>query len=326
MSVVTKNEISIGEYLPIYLETLRIDSALDFDLYVKKGTEFILFRASNLPFTEKNRTALLENKIDRLYIHAEKQHEYQRYVEKNIKAIITDSNINETTKAGIIYNCAKLLVKDVLTNPTLGENIRRSKLMVESTVSLILSEESAFHNLLKMMSFDYSTYTHSVNVCTFSLALARFIGIKDEEELNQLGNGALLHDIGKTKVPQAILNKRGPLDLDEMDIIKNHPQWGIDIINKTNLMSKESSLPILQHHERMDKSGYPHGIGNNDIHNFSKIVAISDVFDAMTTERVYRSAVETFPALMVMFGQKDGFDDNLLEEFTKLLGPSDLLN
>ncbi len=325
MPVASNKKTEISEYLPIYLESLIIDTVLDFDLYIRKDRDYILFRASALSFSEKNKNALLENRIDRLYIPAENQIEYQKYIENNIIRIIDDDNIDSIAKAGIVYDCAKLLVNDVFKKPTLGKNIKRCKSMVESTVSLILDKQDNFYNLLKMMSFDYRTYTHSVNVCTFALALARFIGIKDEEQLNLLGNGALLHDIGKTKVPDSILNKRGPLDPSEMEIIRNHPRWGIDIINITNLISHESHYPILQHHERMNKTGYPNSIGNGDIHLFSRITAIADVFDAMTTERVYRSAIETFPALMIMYGEKDGFDQELLENFTKLLGPANMI-
>ncbi len=312
------------KYLTIYLESLRIDSVLDFDLYVRQGQKFILYRGSNMPFAEETRSKLLENKINRLYISDDEKQSYQTYVEANIKEIPADDSINEIAKASIAYDCAKLLVKDVLSNPTLGENIKRSQKMVEATATFILSGREAFHSLLKVMSFDYYTYTHSVNVCTFSLALARFTGNIDLDELNKLGCGALLHDVGKTRIDESILNRNGPLSKQEMDLMKKHPEWGCEIIHETNLISDESYFPILQHHERMDKSGYPNGISAGDIHQFSKIVAIADVFDAMTTRRVYRSAIATFPALKTMFDLKETFDEQLLRQFARLLGPGKL--
>jgi len=321
MPIILKEEKQIDKFLIIYLESLRIDSVLDFDLYVRQGNNFVLYRASNMPFGEETRDKLLENGIKRLYISTEEQHNYQKYVENNIREILADNSIRDNAKAGIVFDCAKLLVKDVLSNPTLGENIKRSQAMVETTVSYILSGEYAFNNLLQVMSFDYYTYTHSINVCTFSLALAQFAGINNLDELNKIGCGALLHDIGKTRISESILNKDGPLTKKEMDKVKKHPEWGHEIIMKTDLISEESYYPILQHHERENKSGYPYGIGGNKIHIYSKIVAIADVFDAMTTKRVYRSAVETFQALKVMFDIKQTFDLKLLEKFTRLLGP-----
>ena len=144
------------QYFAIHLESLRIDSHLDFDLYLKNADKVVLFRASNMPFTEKTRATLLENGIKELYIERNNRQNYQMYIETNIKEIIRDDSIDEKTKGKIIYDCATQLVKDVLAKPTLGENIKRSQQMVESTVFYILNEENSFRNLLRLMSFDYS--------------------------------------------------------------------------------------------------------------------------------------------------------------------------
>jgi len=324
MLSIQKTETLTGEFFTIYLESLRIDIVLDFDLYIKTGRDIVLYRACSLPFTEATRSALLENNVDRLYVPTYEQHAYQGYIEANIDEVLDDAAISETVKAGIVYDSSTLLVKDIFNNPALGDNIKRSQAMVESTVSFVLKGQNAFHNLLDVMSFNYSTYTHSVNVCTFSLALAQFTGINDTEALNQLGTGALLHDVGKTKIPESVLMKRGSLTESEMEQIRMHPQWGFEIIKRTDLISKASYYPVIQHHEREDRSGYPDGLSASGIHPYSKIVAIADVFDAITTERVYRRAVDTFPALMTMYAERSTFDQQLLEQFTKLMGPTNL--
>nr|MBN2276584.1 HD domain-containing protein [candidate division Zixibacteria bacterium] len=322
-SMVVHSQVQTDQFLIIYLDSLRIDTILNFDLYIKKGVEYVLYRAAHLPFGEKNRKVLLDNNINRLYVSMGEKKDYQHYVEANIREIIADGSIDDKTKAGIVYDSAQLLVRDVLNNPTLGENIKRSQDMVAATVAFILQGQTAFYNLLRVMSFDYYTYTHSLNVCTFSLALARHAGINDFDDLQVLGTGALLHDVGKTKISDTILNKRGPLTSPEMQIIKHHPQWGVDIILETDMIPDESYFPIIQHHERINQTGYPKGIGAEDIHMYGKIVAIADVFDAMTTERVYRSAVAAYPALKSMFADVGAFDRKLLEEFTRLMGPTE---
>jgi len=324
MPIEQTTQNAVGRYLPIYLESLRLDSFLDFDLFIRSGDNLVLYRSSSLPFTEKARNLLLQNGVRTLYVPYESQDAYQRYIEVNLPNIVTDPSIKESVRAGIVYDSAKLLIRQVLSNPTLGENIQRSKEMVESTVAFVLTGQNAFHSMLKVMSFDYSTYTHSVNVCAFSVALARHIGLTNPLSLHVLGTGALLHDVGKTRISEDILNKTEPLTEEEMETIRMHPQWGYDIIHETNLISRESYYPILQHHERNDCSGYPGGMCCDDIHDYSKMVAIADVFDAMTTRRVYRPAIETFPALKVMFEQKNAFDQRLLAEFAQLLGPSHL--
>ncbi|MCP4706108.1 MAG: HD-GYP domain-containing protein [candidate division Zixibacteria bacterium] len=317
-------ESKVDSFQAIYLESLRIDTILDFDLYINKSDSYILYRGSNLPFTEKNRKGLIENNIDKLHISSENQKEYQRYIEKNIEQIIHDPTIPENTKAGIIYNSAKLMVQDIFNNPTLEENIKRSQDMVENTVSFIIKGKNTFHSLIQMMSFDYSTYTHSINVCALSIGLARFSGTENQLELDKIGTGALLHDVGKTKVSETIINKPGPLTSIEMDFIKKHPKWGYDIVKETDMISSDSYIPILQHHERENGSGYPDGLTANEIHPYGKIVAIADVFDAMTTKRTYKHAMNSFPALKEMYTDKDAFDHKLLDQFAKLMGPTDL--
>jgi len=312
------------QHLPIYLDTLRIDSVLDFDLYIDNGSDVVLYRAAQLPFTERNRRQLLEYRVAMLYVSRLDQRAYQRYLEDNLETIVKDEGIEESVRAGIVYESAKFMVEDIFDRPTLSENIRRGKELVSSTVGFILTANSTLTNLLNVMSFNYSTYTHSVNVCTLSLALAQFIGVKSPRDLRVLGTGALLHDIGKTKIDNSILSKAGPLTETEMDIVRQHPQWGCDLAKETDLIDQESYMPILQHHERENKSGYPNAAGGKYIHLYGKITAIADVFDAMTTQRVYRDAVDAFPALKEMFDDLGAFDRELLGAFTKMLGPTDL--
>jgi len=312
------------KFIPVQLESIRVDSVLNFDLYININRNLVLYRSADLPFTERTRQKLLENKVDRVYITSESRTKYQRYIERNLSKIITDPQINEIKKASILYETSTNLVKDVLSKPTYGDNIKRSKELVSNTVNYILKGQEAFHSLMKITSFDYYTYTHSVNVCTFSIALAQQMGFNEQEFLFELGVGALLHDVGKSKISQRILNKKAALNSIEFEIMKKHPKWGIDLLTETDDIPQSSYYPILQHHERGDHSGYPNGIGLNEMHIFSKIVSIADSFDAMTTERVYQRAIDTFPALKMMFSLKHSYDDIALKSFVELMGPHGL--
>ncbi len=313
----------VSSFLPIYLESLVIDSVLSFDLFIKLGREMVLYRSKQLAFTDNSRRKLLDNRVEKLYVPFTAKHEYQKYIESNLGKIIQDPFIQEEKKAGIIYEASKALVKDVLANPSLGENIQRSKDMVANQVSYILKGREAFLNLMRITSFDYYTYTHSVNVCTFSIALADQLGIKNEANLKDLGLGALLHDIGKSKVSERILNKRAPLNRAEFEIVKKHPEWGIDAVKDNSLISEDARYPIIQHHERIDGSGYPNGVLGKHIHDFGRIIAVCDVFDALTTRRIYQDAMETFAAFRIMYDNRHEFDEKILKEFTALMGPDD---
>jgi HD-GYP domain-containing protein (c-di-GMP phosphodiesterase class II) len=269
---------------------------------------------------------LIDNRVSRLYITSANQGQYQRYIEKNLDKILTDPTVPEDKKAGILYDTSTSLVKDVLSNPAYGDNIQRSKDLVTQTVGFILKGREAFLNLLTITSFDYYTYTHSVNVCTFSIALAQQVGFNDEGFLNELGVGALLHDIGKSKISDRILNKRSALNPIEFEIMKKHPQWGVDLLGESEIVSDASFFPVLQHHERGDRRGYPHGLALGEMHIYSKIIAIADSFDAMTTNRVYQRAIDTFPAMRMLFSLRGAYDEDMLRAFVQLMGPSGLLD
>ena len=108
--------------------------------------------------------------------------------------------------------------------------------------------------------------------------------------------------------------------------MKKHPKWGIEILSHTDLIAASSYYPVLQHHERGDRSGYPSKLSLDEMHIYSKIVAICDSFDAMTSERVYQKAVHTFPALKVMLSERNTYADDILRKFVDLMGPAKLIN
>lgn len=321
MNTGTKSEIRTRQYLPIYLDSLRAATVPDFDLYLESGSQIVLYRAASQPFTEQHRALLLEHSVSRLLIMTEDQAAYQRYLESNLDSIVSDTSIKPSIRAGIVYDSAKLLVEDLFSRREIRGDVNRCKELVRSTVGFILTDAEAFHQLLDVMATDYNTYTHSVNVCTLSLALAQFSGIKDPKELKALGTGALLHDIGKTRIPEAVLNKVEPLTDAEREMIRNHPDWGYEIVKESAEVHADAYYPILQHHERNDSTGYPRAVGSDRIHTFGKMTAIADVFDAMTTNRAYRSALSAYDALKQMFGNESGYDRVLLEQFTKMLAP-----
>jgi HD-GYP domain-containing protein (c-di-GMP phosphodiesterase class II) len=108
--------------------------------------------------------------------------------------------------------------------------------------------------------------------------------------------------------------------------MKKHPKWGIEILTDTDAIAASSYYPVLQHHERGDRGGYPSGLNLDEMHIYSRIVAIADSFDAMTTKRVYQKAMGTFPALKIMMSLAGLYDDRLLRSFVELMGPDGPVN
>lgn len=150
--------------------------------------------------------------------------------------------------------------------------------------------------LYSLQSKDEYTFQHTINIGIISMAIGRWMGYSGDI-LHELTVAGTLHDIGKSKVPNKILNKPAALNTKEMSIIRNHPVNGYEILKKSPGFPDAVILAVLQHHERMDGEGYPFKLKGEKIHNFARIVAVADIYHAMTTTRVYKSKVNPYLAL-----------------------------
>lgn len=187
--------------------------------------------------------------------------------------------------------------------------------LVDSIMDDLGSREDAMIMLMNINSMDQYLYRHSLNVCIYTILLGQIHGYS-KDELTMLGMGAMLHDIGKTKIPPEVLNKPGELTDDEYKQMKTHTEIGYKILKEEPGIPLVSAHCAYQHHERVDGSGYPRGIKRDEIHEFARWIAIADAFDAMTTHRVYRSAMLPHQALEVLYtGCDTWYEKSKLEVF-----------
>jgi putative nucleotidyltransferase with HDIG domain len=183
----------------------------------------------------------------------------------------------------------------------------------------VRSNPAAMISLAHLKDVDNYTFMHSVNVSILAILLAERLGLKDAEVLD-IATGAILHDIGKMRVDQTVLNKPGKLTDEEFLEMKNHPKRGFDILRERGFPEKVSII-ALAHHEKMNGNGYPLSIDASRIPVPARICAIVDIYDALTADRVYKKAMhptEAFEILDREAGQ--GIDEKLLEVFHNLLG------
>lgn len=174
---------------------------------------------------------------------------------------------------------------------------------------------------LKCKNFNeenYYTYeSHSLNTGILCAMIGQWLNLNMEEIIEVAITGCL-HDIGKNRIPQSILDKKGKLTHDEWKIIKTHPVIGASILTRTDWVKPKTIIGVLRHHERLDGSGYPHGCLGSDIPLYARIVAVSGAFDTMTTNRPYASATEPYKAIGILkeqsFGQLDTKITRLLYE------------
>lgn len=162
-------------------------------------------------------------------------------------------------------------------------------------------------------------YGHSVNVCVIAVKMGLELGL-NQLKLAELAIGALFHDIGMTAVPLDILNKTGNLTQEEIKVIQKHPETGYQLLRENPEVSNVSAHIAYQHHERFDGSGYPRNLSGSNIHEFARIVSIADVFDSLTTEKVYRPAMSFGDAVKYVFTKAGTeFDPKMVKIFLQII-------
>lgn len=187
--------------------------------------------------------------------------------------------------------------------------------LLEMIIDDLGQHPSAMIMLNDMQVKDHYLFQHSLNVCVYSTMLGMAHGYR-RDELTQLGLGALLHDIGKTKIPLPLLTKPGRLTEDEYEEMKKHAEYGYTILKSVPNVSLLSAHCALQHHERIDGSGYPRALQGREIHEYAQWVGIADTYDALTTNRPYRQPVLPHLAAEILYaGAGSLFDKSKLETF-----------
>lgn len=218
----------------------------------------------------------------------------------NFVKVYTDYELKEKKQVMINaqYNNNLQEFKQVIWDISCGRSIDMEKLE-EITISMTNNFDSINDLILclsKVRSISEYTYTHSLNVSMLCSLLGSWLNL-DETRIKELTYCGLLHDIGKSKIPVEILNKPDALTEKEFEEVKKHPVTGYKILEKSEEISKDIALGVLMHHEREDGSGYPLNLKSSQIHYYAKVIAVVDVYDAMTSNRVYKKRQPPFDVL-----------------------------
>ena len=291
--------------------------------------------------TEKDLDKLLKSKIQQVYIDTKKgfygSHDdgLSRTKEKvkNLKVkglnkeeskFLEDKTPlpKEAKVARRLYANTKKVIENVFDSVKRGKAINWDHVFkcVDAMTESVLKNKDAFLNLSVIKDHDNYTFYHSLNVCCLCLTMGRYL-LFPKDDLMALGVGALLHDIGKIRIPQSILNKPGRLTGEEFSIVKKHPETALEMLSVSTSLRWDSILLAYEHHERFDGSGYPHGLKGSRINQFAAIAAIADVFDAVTTDRPYRRAMSLDVAIrMILEGSDKDFATPFALKFAQCMG------
>ncbi len=219
------------------------------------------------------------------------------------------------------YDAGVAAMRDVETQAKLGKVFEVTPLqnVVSSLLENLFRDPAAVLGLTAIKGHDDYTLNHSINVCILSISLGASLGL-DAASLRSLGLAALLYDLGKVRIPEDILSKQGPLTTDEWHIVKSHAEEGADLLKRIQLIDQMPMVVAYEHHQRHDLQGYPAPV-NQEQHLYSKIVALCDAYDAMTTRRPFRREIRPDKALAVLMqGRGKAYDPNITKALVAMLG------
>lgn len=234
-----------------------------------------------------------------------------RFHDVEINPVISDKTKEVAYET--IQNVTAALEKEDVPKAIDGASVHNA---VVNIIEDLLYSSDILSSLTDIMGYDEYTYHHSVNTTVLALVLGMGKGF-NHSRLLELGMGVLMHDVGKTKVPKDILNIKGSLKKEEFEEIQKHSTYGYEFIRGNQDFSIHSAHVALQHHEKWMGGGYPRGLKNNDIHEFGRIAAVADVYDALTSKRPYRDALEPYQAYEYVVAQSGfQFDPEIVKIFT----------
>ena len=235
----------------------------------------------------------------------------------------TTPMVEELPRARKTYSRALNVTREFINDIRAGKSIKVEKVQesVETMIDSVFRNQDAMISLLKLRTYDEYTFTHSLNVAVLCIATGRQVNF-NRNQLALLGLGSIFHDVGKLFIPDEILNKPGRLSEEEFKIMQSHPELGARFMEeKYKGLSPTSVSVVRHHHERMDGDGYPDKLSAKDIDPFMAVCGIADVYDALSSARVYKPAMPPYEALKIIYKSRNShFHPVWIDRFIQCLG------
>jgi putative nucleotidyltransferase with HDIG domain len=313
-------------YEPVPARVLTDIETLPCDLYIWRGPRPILYatRSGDLRRViarAQRGMSFLVREIDADLLHGA--------LAASLPKVLANTHVSPIERSKTAYSIAAKVLAPIFMRdrPLDHDGLILTQNAIDSITFRMLEDEDLVWAMVATMQKHLATHTHAINTAVYGIVLARFVRFGGAQEIRDVARGGLLHDIGKNRVPKAILDKPSALDATEWQVMRDHAKAGHDMIVRALGYAPSYAHIIAEHHERCDGSGYPAARACSQIALDSQLVAIVDAFDALTSRRPYKSAVSAFDALHLMrVAMRGQFNDELLREFIKLLGGWNVLS
>jgi len=324
------------KYRDISPQSIKIGSAVPFDIFIKRYEDYVIIIDAGTHIDEELHQKLMRH--EHLYVLLHDHQKFKDYLsndEENVpmeqdeyQKLLQQIKEFPNTLYGIpepkgsleyIYSIVSKLMENIFEMSNEKIPLKAIEQCASIIADWVKKTPNAMLLLLQVISGVYATNRHSTNVAFFSAVLANALHL-NEDELFEVTNAALVHDIGKIRIDQMILLKPERLEEDEFDMVRKHSEFGHEILEKNGIHNKRILEGVLYHHEKLDGSGYPKGLKGKLVPRYAKIIGVCDVFDALTTDRTYRTHYTTFEALLLMKKEMSiHFEEMYIDTFIRLL-------
>jgi HD-GYP domain-containing protein (c-di-GMP phosphodiesterase class II) len=286
-------------FLPVHVDMLRRVRQAPVDIYVQQERRSppALYCRAGLSLENQQLFGLADAGIRDVYVRSGEFQDFGAHLLESVDALAEQEAVPAAERFAAIQLAVAVEVEHTIRLIDCSKFVALSEKVGHDIASFVAGHNVLPRDLFRIARHDFNTFTHVTNVASYCVVLAERLGISDRGELEQIATAGMLHDIGKRFIPISILAKPGRLDPSERDVIETHPTRGYEELCERSDMTEGQLMMVYQHHERIDGNGYPVGVTGRDIHPWAKLIAVVDVFDAMTGKRPYRAPASAHDAL-----------------------------
>jgi HD-GYP domain-containing protein (c-di-GMP phosphodiesterase class II) len=303
MATVAESEVvrsnPTAGYLAVQLDMLRRLQHSEVDLFVQYEPHCapVLYHRAGCALEAEQLTKLGDASIQQIFVRSDEFQHFGTQLLEAVESLVETEAIPAAERFAVLQVAMACEIEHVAHLSDCGPFVTLAEKVGKSLTSLLAANNVLPRDLFRLARHDFNTFTHVTNVASYAVILAERLGWCDDRGLQQIATAAILHDLGKRFIPAAILTKPAKLDPDERAIIETHPQRGYEELCERSEMTFEQLMIVYQHHERIDGKGYPVGLCGDEIHPWARMMAVVDVFDAMTGVRPYRRPATAQEAL-----------------------------
>ncbi|MEX0611896.1 MAG: HD-GYP domain-containing protein [Pirellulales bacterium] len=303
-------------YLAVQLDMLRRLQHSTVDLFVQyePHSEPVLYHAARCPLEPDQLNKLQEAAVQHIFVRADDFEKFGAHLLESVDSLAQHEQIPGAERFAALQLAMAVQIERVACLVDSGPFVSLAGKVGPELTAIVTAGNVLPRDLFRLARHDFNTFTHVTNVASYAVILSERLGWTDRNVLDQIAIGAILHDIGKRFIPASILTKPAKLDPEERAIIETHPQRGYEELCERGDLTYEQLMLVYQHHERIDGKGYPVGSRGDEIHAWARMLAVVDVFDAMTAVRPYRRPA-TAQEAMGYIRQSSGthFDPEVVE-------------